>query len=78
MKLNIRNRYNQIVNLTQGTILESDKTQEIITYKRAKGPACSQLVATRLQGVNKTAWKIQTNTNNKKVSTKEAQPWNGQ
>ena len=31
----IRNRYNQAPNLTQDTTWKSDKTQEIITYKRA-------------------------------------------
>ena len=32
----IRNRYNQVPHLTQDTVRENDKTQENITYKRAK------------------------------------------
>ena len=35
-KAKIRNRYNQVPHLTQDTVRESDKTQENITYKRAK------------------------------------------
>ena len=45
----IRNPYNQIPHLTQNTIWESDKTQENITYKRAKRSALPQQVTTRLQ-----------------------------
>ena len=48
-KAMIRNRYNQIPYLTEYTILESDKKQENITYKRAKGSARSQQKASRLQ-----------------------------
>ena len=46
------------------------KTQENITHKRAKRPALSRQVTTRLQSMT------DTNINNKKVSTKEARPWN--
>ena len=35
-KAKIRNQYNQVPHLTQDTTLESDKTQENITYKTAK------------------------------------------
>ena len=48
--------------LTQGTIRESDKTGEYITYKRAKKSALSQQVTTRLQGTDKSV--LQTNKNN--------------
>ena len=34
--MQIRNPYNQLPHLTQDTIWESDKTQENVTYKRAK------------------------------------------
>ena len=44
-KAKIRNRYNQVPNLTQDNTWESDITQENITYKRAKRPALSQQVA---------------------------------
>ena len=44
-----RNRYNQVPHLTQDTTWESDKTQESITYKRAKMLALFQQVTTRLQ-----------------------------
>ena len=45
----IRNRNNQIPHMTQDTIWESDKTQEHITYKRAKRSAPFQQAPTRLQ-----------------------------
>ena len=48
-KAKIRNRYNQGPHMTQDTPWESDKTQENITYKRAKMLALSQQVTTRLQ-----------------------------
>ena len=51
-KAKIRNRYNDIPHLTQDTIWESDKTQENITYKRAKRPALSQQVTTRHDSMN--------------------------
>ena len=38
-KVKIRNQYNQVPHLTQVTIYESDKTQDIITYRRAKRSA---------------------------------------
>ena len=37
------------------TIWENDKTQEKITYKRAKRSALSEQVTTRLQGTENTA-----------------------
>ena len=43
--------------------MESDKTQEKITYNRAKRSALSQQVITMLQGTDKTVW--QTNTKHK-------------
>ena len=51
--------------MTQDTTLESDKTQENITYKRAKRLLLSQQVTTRLQRTDKTACQTQ-NINNKK------------
>ena len=48
----IRNRYNQILHLTQATIWESDKNTRKQTYKRAKRSSLSQQVTTRLQGTD--------------------------
>ena len=48
-------------------MLESDKTQENITYKTAKRSALSQQVATRLQETGRQAQ----NTNAKKDSQKK-------
>ena len=48
-KEKVRNRYNQVPHLTQNTTWERDKTQENITHKKAKRPAISQQVTTRLQ-----------------------------
>ena len=47
----IRNRYNQVPRPTQEIIWESDKTQENITYKRAKRSALYQQVTTMLQKI---------------------------
>ena len=69
-KAKIRNRYKHIPHLTQDTIWESDKTQENITYKRAKRSVFSKQVTTRLQGTNKPAWQAR-NTNNKKDPQKK-------
>ena len=55
-KANIRNRYNKVPHLTKDTTWESDKTQENITHNRAKRPALSQQVTTRLQRTDKKAW----------------------
>ena len=52
-KAKIRNRQNKPPHLTQDTVWESDKTQENITYKRAKRSALSQQVTTRLQEIDK-------------------------
>ena len=54
-KAKIRNRYNQVPNLTLETHGKVTITQENITYKRAKRPALSEQVATRLQWTDKTA-----------------------
>ena len=43
-KTKIRNQYNQVPHLTQGTVWESDKTQEHIAYKRTKRSAISKQV----------------------------------
>ena len=59
-KAKIRNRYNQGPHLTQDTIWESDKTQENITYKRAKRSVFSQQVTTRLKETDMTVWQRQT------------------
>ena len=65
-KAKIRNRYNQVPHLTQDTTWESDKkTQENITHKRARRPALSQQVTTKLQRTDKKAWQTR-NMNNKK------------
>ena len=48
-----------------------------ITHKRAKRPALSQQVATRLHWIDEKSWQTG-NINNKKGSTKEAPPWHGQ
>ena len=45
----IRNQYNKVLHLFQDTIWESDKTQENITFKKAKRSALSQQMTTRLQ-----------------------------
>ena len=50
------------------------KQQENISHKRAKRQALSQQVTTGLQWRDKKGWQSW----NKKGSTKEAQPWNGQ
>ena len=52
-KANIRNRYNQVPDMTQDTVWESDNTQENITYRRAKKSSLSQQVTTRLNDVDK-------------------------
>ena len=41
-KAKIRNRYNQVPHLAQGTAWESDKTHENTTYKRANRSVLSQ------------------------------------
>ena len=56
----IRNRYNQIPHLTRDNVWESDKTQETITYRRAKRLVISQQVALRLQGTDMAVWQRQT------------------
>ena len=60
----IRNRYNQVPQLTQDTTWESDKNMKKITYKRAKRLALSQQVTIRLQLSDKKAWQTR-NINNK-------------
>ena len=47
------------------------KTQDNITYRRAKGSVPSQQVTTRLQDTDKTVW--QRLTQNKERSTKDLQ-----
>ena len=60
-------RYNQLPLLTHDTILKVTKTQENITYKRAKRSNLTKQEITRLRGTYKTIWQRKTrNTNNKK------------
>ena len=59
-KAKTRNRCNQGPHLTQDTAWESDKTQEKITYKRAKRSAFSQKVTTRMQETDMTVCQRQT------------------
>ena len=49
------------------------KTQEVITFKRAKRPALSHQVIRRLQSIGMTVWHRQTQI---KTLTKETPPWN--
>ena len=46
--------HNHVPHLTQGIILENDRTQENITHKRTKRSALSQQVTSRLQGKDNT------------------------
>ena len=61
---------NQIPQLTQDATRKSDKTKEIITYKRAKTITLCQQVTTRLQWTDKRAWQTQ-NINDKKDPQKK-------
>ena len=72
-KATIRNRYNQVPNLTQGTIWESDKTQENITHKKSKRSADDKAARNRQDST-----KRHMKRKKQKGSTKEAPPWNGQ
>ena len=73
-KENIRNWSNQITHLTQDNIWESDKTQDNITFKRAKRSALSQQLATRLHGTDKTVWQTNMEHEQQKWPTKEEFP----
>ena len=76
---NIRNRSNQVPPWPGTPYGKVTKTQENITHKRAKRSALSYLLIKRMQGTDKTVLQRQTRTtNNKKGSTREAPPWNGQ
>ena len=54
-KAKIRNRYNQIPNLTWNTIWKMTKTKEDTTLKRASRSASSQALITLLQATDKKA-----------------------
>ena len=65
------NRYNQVPDLTQDTLWESDKYTKTLDI----GEPRSQQVTTMLHDTDKTIMQRQTH---KKRSTKEIPPWNGQ
>ena len=73
--MHVAHRFNLIYKVSKESIqssttpdpehhMESDKTQENITYKRANRLALSQQVNTRLQWTDKKAWQTR-NINNK-------------
>ena len=62
--------------LTQNTVRESDKKHKETSHsRRARRPAFSHQVTTRLQETDMAVWKRQRQST-KKTSIKESSPWN--